>query len=178
MPDRDYYTSDAPAMRQARTAYRDYLIRMLKVAGVAEPDSIADAVSRLETAIAAIQWSASDSRDAARTYNPVAVSSLDTGRSRFRVAPLVRALGYRTARVIVRQPDAVAATLRLIDAAPVATLRAMVRRGALSKSLGVCSMRLLKLRSFTYAGCRIRRAHRAAATAVLPLPRRAGRPRL
>ncbi|WP_084238849.1 M13 family metallopeptidase [Sphingomonas asaccharolytica] len=126
MPDRDYYTSDIPAMRQARAAYRDYLIRMLKVAGVAGPDSTADAVFRLETAIAASQWSAADSRDAARTYNPVAVSSLDAGRSRYRVAALVRALGYRTARIIVRQPDAVARTLRLIDAAPVATMRAML----------------------------------------------------
>jgi putative endopeptidase len=99
---------------------------MLKVAGVAEPDSAADAVFRLETAIAATQWSAADSRDAARTYNPVAVSSLDAGRARYRVAALVRALGYRTTRVIVRQPDAVAATLRLIDTAPVATLRAML----------------------------------------------------
>jgi putative endopeptidase len=126
MPDRDYYTADAPAMRQARAAYRDYLIRMLQVAGVAMPDSNADAVLRLETAIAAAQWSAADSRDAARTYNPVAVSSLDAGRSRYRVATLVPALGYRTTRVIVRQPDAVAKTLRLIDAAPVATLRAML----------------------------------------------------
>jgi len=126
MPDRDYYTSDAPAMRQARAAYRDYLVRMLKVAGVTAPDSAADAVFRLETAIAATQWSAADSRDAARTYNPVAVSSLDAGRSRYRVVSLVRALGYRTPRVIVRQPDAVATTLRLIDTAPVATLRAML----------------------------------------------------
>ena len=126
MPDRDYYTSDTPAMRQARAAYRDYLIRMLTVAGVAAPDSAADAVFRLETAIAATQWSAADSRDAARTYNPVAVASLDAGRSRYRVATLVRALGYRTPRIIVRQPDAIAATLRLIDAAPVATLRAML----------------------------------------------------
>jgi putative endopeptidase len=126
MPDRDYYTADAPAMRQARAAYRDYLIRMLKVAGVAEPDSTADAVLRLETEIAASQWSAADSRDAGRTYNPVAVSSLDAGRARYRVAALVRALGYRTTRMIVRQPDAVAATLRLIDTAPVATLRAML----------------------------------------------------
>jgi putative endopeptidase len=126
MPDRDYYTADAPAMRQARAAYRDYLIRMLKVAGVAEPDTAADAVFRLEAAIAATQWSAADSRDAARTYNPVAVSSLDAGRSRYRVPVLARALGYRTQRIIVRQPDAVAATLRLIDAAPVATLRAML----------------------------------------------------
>jgi putative endopeptidase len=126
MPDRDYYTSDTPAMRQARAAYRDYLIRMLTVAGIAGPDSAADAVFRLETAIAATQWSAADSRDAARTYNPVAVSALDARRSRYRVATLVRALGYRTPRIIVRQPDAIAATLRLIDAAPVATLRAML----------------------------------------------------
>ena len=126
MPDRDYYTADTAAMRQVRTAYRDYLIHMLRVAGLAAPEGAADAVLRLETAIAAIQWSAADSRDAARTYNPVAVSSLDAGRSRYRVAALVRALGYRTTRVIVRQPDAVAGTLRLIDAAPVATLRAML----------------------------------------------------
>jgi putative endopeptidase len=126
MPDRDYYTADAQAMRQARVAYRDYLIQMLRVAGVAGPDSAADAVLRLETAIAAAQWSAADSRDAARTYNPVAISSLDDGRSRYRVAGLVRALGYRTTRIVVRQPDAVAATLRLIDTAPVTTLRAML----------------------------------------------------
>jgi len=126
LPDRDYYTAVAPAMREVRAAYRDYLIRMLKVAGVAGPDSAADAVLRLETAIAAAQWSAADSRDAARTYNPVALSSLDAGRARYRVATLVRALGYRTTRVIVRQPDAVAATLRLIDSAPVATLRALL----------------------------------------------------
>jgi len=126
MPDRDYYSSDSPAMRQARAAYRDYLTRVLRVAGVAAPDSAADAVFRLETAIAATQWSAADSRDAARTYNPVAVSALDAGRSRYRVATLVRALGYRTPRIILRQPDAIAATLRLIDAAPVATLRAML----------------------------------------------------
>jgi putative endopeptidase len=126
MPDRDYYTSDTPAMRQVRAAYRDYLIRVLRIAGVAAPESAADSVSRLETAIAAIQWPAADSRDAARTYNPVAVSSLDAGRTRYRVATLARTLGYRTTRVIVRQPDAVARTLRLIDAAPVATLRAML----------------------------------------------------
>ena len=126
MPDRDYYTSDTAAMRQVRAAYRDYLIRMLRIAGVTMPDSAAESVIRLETAIAAVQWPAADSRDAARTYNPVAVSSLDTGRGRYRVATLVLALGYRTARIIVRQPDAVAATLRLVDAAPVATLRAML----------------------------------------------------
>jgi len=126
MPDRDYYTSDTPAMAQARAAYRDYLIHMLRIAGVTGPESAADSVLRLESAIAAIQWPAADSRDAARTYNPVALSSLAARRGRYRVTTLVRALGYRTSKIIVRQPDAVAGTLRLIDAAPVATLRAML----------------------------------------------------
>ena len=126
MPDRDYYLADAPTMRQARAAYREYLIRTLRIAGIATPQNAADAVIALETAIAAKQWLAADSRDASRTYNAMPVASLDAGRSRYRVAALVRALGYRTTRVIVRQPDAVVATLRLIDAAPVATLRAML----------------------------------------------------
>jgi len=126
MPDRDYYISDTGPMRQARAAYREYLARMLRIAGVGTPDGMADAILRLEVAIAAAQWSAADSRDAARTYNPVAVPSLDAGRGPYRVATLLPALGYRATRVIVRQPDAVAKTLRLIDAAPVATLRAML----------------------------------------------------
>jgi len=126
MPDRDYYLSDTGPMRQARIAYREYLARTLRIAGVATPHPMADAVLALETGIAAAQWSAADSRDVARTYNPVAVQSLDTGQGPYRVATLLPALGYRATRVIVRQPDAVAKTLRLIDAAPVATLRAML----------------------------------------------------
>jgi putative endopeptidase len=126
MPDRDYYLSDAVTMREARTAYRDYLIRTLRIAGVAMPDGAADGIIKLETGIASANWPAADSRDARRSYNPAAIASLDAGRSGYRVAALARGLGYRTTRAIVRQPDAVAATLRLIDAAPVATLRAML----------------------------------------------------
>jgi len=108
MPDRDYYVSDTGPMRQARAAYREYLVTTLRIAGIATPDAMADAVLRLETRIAAAQWSAADSRDAARTYNPVAVPSLDAGRGPYQVATLLPALGYRATRVIVRQPDAVA----------------------------------------------------------------------
>ena len=123
MPDRDYYLSDAAAMRDARSAYRDYLVAMLRIAGEAAPGQAADDIIKLETGIAAANWSAADSRDARRTYNPMAIAALDAGRNGYHVAALARGLGYRTARAIVRQPDAVAATLHLLDAAPVATLR-------------------------------------------------------
>ncbi|MGN6818559.1 MAG: M13 family metallopeptidase [Sphingomonas sp.] len=126
MPDRNYYLSDAVTMRGARAAYRDYLIRTLRFAGVATPEAAADNIVKLETGIASANWPAADSRDARRTYNPTAIAALDAGRTGYSVATLVRGLGYRTTRAIVRQPDAVAATLRLIDAAPVATLRDML----------------------------------------------------
>jgi len=123
LPDRDYYLSDAVTMRAARSAYRDYLVRTLRFAGEAMPDAAADNIIKLETGIASANWPAADSRDAHRTYNPTTIAALDAGRTGYRMTALARGLGYRATRAIVRQPDAVAATLRLIDAAPVTTLR-------------------------------------------------------
>ena len=124
----DYLAAAARAGRQGvdlpiAFAYRDYLVAMLRIAGEAAPGQAADDIIKLETGIAAANWSAADSRDARRTYNPMAIAALDAGRNGYHVAALARGLGYRTARAIVRQPDAVAATLHLLDAAPVATLR-------------------------------------------------------
>jgi putative endopeptidase len=123
MPDRDYYLGDSVSMQQARAAYRSYLFTTLRAAGTPDAPSRADAILQLETRIAAVSWKAAASRDAQRTYNPVEIASLDAGRARYPVASLVRGLGYDTTRAVVRQPDAVAAILRLIEAEPVETLR-------------------------------------------------------
>jgi putative endopeptidase len=126
MPDRDYYLSDAEAMRKARAAYRSYLEAMLRLAGSAEPVAEADALLEFETRIARASWSAADSRDAARTYNPTTLAALDSAGRRVGIGALASGLGYRTSRAIVRQPDAVAAIAALLDDAPVATLRDML----------------------------------------------------
>jgi putative endopeptidase len=121
LPDRDYYLSDTAAMLQVRSAYQAYLTDMLRIAGVDDAAVQAAGILALETKIAAANWTAAASRDATRTYNPVATGALDTG-----IATLVRDLGYRTARAVVRQPDAVAAIGRLIATAPVPVVRNML----------------------------------------------------
>jgi putative endopeptidase len=120
MPDRDYYLSDTAAMREVRAAYRRYLAATLALAGVADADA-ADRLLAFETRIARASWTSAASRDAQRTYNP-----LPLDRAGPRLAALAHALGYETARAIVRQPDAVAAILDFVDTAPVATLRDML----------------------------------------------------
>jgi putative endopeptidase len=120
MPDRDYYLADTAAMRDARAAYRRYLAAMLALAGIAGADA-ADRLLAFETRIAQASWPTDASRDAQRTYNP-----LPLDRAGPRLPALVRALGYDTTRAVVRQPDAVAAILALVDAEQVATLRAML----------------------------------------------------
>jgi putative endopeptidase len=126
MPDRDYYLSPAAPMRAVRTAYLAYLGATLRAAGIADAARAATDILQLETRIAAASWTAAASRDAQRSYNPMTIAALDAGRRRYHVAALAAGLGYRATRAVVRQPDAVARILRLIDGAPVAALRDML----------------------------------------------------
>jgi putative endopeptidase len=126
MPDRDYYLSDSPAMLQARDAYRKYLSATLEWAGIASAATSADRLLAFETRIAKASWPAAASRDAQRTYNPMKLAALGKAGARYQLPSLVGALGYRTERAIVRQPDAVAAILELMEAEPVQTLRELL----------------------------------------------------
>ena len=143
MPDRDYYLSGAPASLRARTAYRGYLAATLSQAGVSAAAAAAERLLAFETRIAAMSWTAAASRDAERTYNPMALDVLDRGGAHYRLSGLVHALGYRTGRVVVRQPDAVAAISTIMAEAPVATLRDMLIVRTLHRYAGVlpCAVR-------------------------------------
>jgi putative endopeptidase len=55
LPDRDYYSSDAPRFAAIRAQYVDYLAAILGQLGRTDPRSDARAVLALETAIAALQ---------------------------------------------------------------------------------------------------------------------------
>lgn len=125
MPDRDYYLSETPMMRAARAAYRRYLAAMLAIAGINDA-AAADRILALETRIAQASWTEAASRDAQRTYNRRPIDAIVPGAAGSHAAALVRGLGYRTDRVVVRQPDAVAAIGGFIEAEPVTTLRDML----------------------------------------------------
>src|SRR5262249_55089584 len=76
MPNRDYYLRDDPALAAARDAYRKYVATMLTLTGAENAGARADAVFTLETDIAKAHWTAVESRDADKTYNPMTGTTL------------------------------------------------------------------------------------------------------
>ena len=66
MPDREYYLSSDPDMAAARTAYRAYIARVLRLAGFDRVATRSEAVFALETKIAAAHMTRAQSYDMAR----------------------------------------------------------------------------------------------------------------
>jgi len=78
LPDRDYYLKDDKALAAIRTAYRQYLSDMMKLAGMTDTDARADRILALETRIAQVEWNRADRRDEDKIYNPMTVAQLKT----------------------------------------------------------------------------------------------------
>jgi putative endopeptidase len=69
MPDREYYLSDADAMKKVRTAYLAHITAILKLAGIADAEAKASRIMVLETKIAQSHASRSDSGDIQKGNN-------------------------------------------------------------------------------------------------------------
>jgi predicted metalloendopeptidase len=76
LPDRDYYLVDNPRFAEIREKYQTYLATVFGLVG--RPDAVADAkaVFDLETALAKIQWTQVESRDAVKTYNKMGTAQI------------------------------------------------------------------------------------------------------
>jgi len=129
MPDRDYYLKDDPALSAARDAYRKHLTAVLTMTGVKDADTRADAVFKLETAIAKAHWAAADRRDAERTYNPMTIAELDAFAPGFPWDAYFAALGISAKgpkgdrTIIVRENTAFPALAQVFAQTPVPVWR-------------------------------------------------------
>ncbi|MBV9991480.1 MAG: M13 family metallopeptidase [Alphaproteobacteria bacterium] len=77
LPDRDYYLRNDKEIVETRAAYRKYLAQMLSFTGAANADARAEAIFKLEEAMAGAHWPADQRRDADKTYNPMKVADLE-----------------------------------------------------------------------------------------------------
>lgn len=129
MPNRDYYLRDDPVLRRTRDAYRKYLTTMLTLAGELNADARAGAVFTLETQIAKDQWTAVESRDADKTYNPMTETKLASYAPGFPWATYLSAKGLSGRGptgdriLIVRQNTAFPELAKLFAATPVPVWR-------------------------------------------------------
>ena len=78
MPNRDYYLLTGDKYDAYRKAYRDYIVETQKLAGISDPETRADRIIALETAIAKIHWTPEQSRDVDKIYNPMTRAQLRT----------------------------------------------------------------------------------------------------
>ena len=76
LPDRDYYLKDDSRSKTIRAAYMTYLQKMFSMTGNADALNAADAVMRIETALAKAQMSRVEMRDPYKTYNKYSLKDL------------------------------------------------------------------------------------------------------
>jgi putative endopeptidase len=133
LPDRSFYLDDDARFVTIRAAYVDYMAGMLERLDVLPENAgddasreAAEAVLKLETALAEAHWTRVESRDRERTYNRYA---LDTPEALGALSPdldLKRYFdiaGLTGKAVIVMQPEAITALGSLLDDADLPTVQ-------------------------------------------------------
>lgn len=123
LPDRDYYLEPAFAPQLAK--YEAYVAQILTLAGWPAPAANAKAIVAMETKIAQVSWSAAQTRDADKTYNPVAVTALAAYAPGFDWTAFLDGAGLSQAnRVVLAENTAIAAIAKIFAETPVDTLKA------------------------------------------------------
>jgi len=83
MPDRDYYLSDIPRLKEIREKFSTHLERIFAMAGYDNATARAQTVYRIEEALARHHWTRVDNRDRDKTYNKVALADFDADSPSF-----------------------------------------------------------------------------------------------
>jgi endothelin-converting enzyme/putative endopeptidase len=125
MPGRDYYLREGEQYDRFRAAYRDYVVQLHRLAGIADPEARADAIIALERRIAEAHWTPERSRDARNLQKVLSREQLAALAPQFDWPTLLahRGLGGQQS-VIVPQDTAVQALGQLLDSVPLETWKA------------------------------------------------------
>ncbi|MGA7439559.1 MAG: M13 family metallopeptidase [Luteibacter sp.] len=123
MPDRSYYLSTDAPMPETRSKYVAWIAQMLALAGQGDAAKRANAVMAFEAAIAKVSWTPLQNRDATHTYNPTTLDALERTSPNLGFGRMLGDATNPSTRVVVMQPDAIAAIDKLVAATPVAVLR-------------------------------------------------------
>jgi predicted metalloendopeptidase len=125
LPDRDYYLLDDPKLAEVRAKYQAYLEKIFTLAGRPDAADAAKSVLAFETALARIQWTRVESRDALKTYNKLALADLSKEMPGFDWMAWMRPQGLdRQVNVVVAQPSFFKSLGAMAAATPLATWKA------------------------------------------------------
>ena len=122
LPTRDYYLLKGDKYDSIRTAYRNYIIQLSKLAGLPDAEGRATRILALETRLAKDQWTPERRRDPVATHNPMTRAQLMRLAPQFEWTPTLSSIGLANARKVdVGEPSAVAAAGKRIADVPLST---------------------------------------------------------
>ena len=117
LPTRDYYLLKGAKYDSIRSAYRQYIIDLGKLAGLPDPEGRADRIIALETRLSKDQWTPERRRDPIATHNVMNRAKLTKLAPQFEWTQMLKGMGLASAKSVdVAEPSAVtAAGKRLAD---------------------------------------------------------------
>jgi putative endopeptidase len=130
LPERDYYLSDEPEMREARQRYEQHIAVMLTLIGESQRSARQSArrILEFETHLATAQLSATDRQDLTQLNHPMDGKALQAAAPGFDWLAYLRLRSPATLeRVNVTEPEFMAEIGRLLRQTPLAHLRAYLR---------------------------------------------------
>ena len=137
LPDRDYYIKDDPRSMTIRKAYLNHLEKMFSLVGenAATASYNADAVLRIETALAKAQMSRVEMRDPYKTYNKFALKDLSAQTAGMNWTDLLAKMGVRsTDSILVTNPGFLKTADLLLSALPLQDWKAYLRWNVLKSA--------------------------------------------
>ena len=107
LPDRDYYVKDDAKMRETRARYQEFATNMFKLAGASEADARkqADAVLRLETALARSSMTRVERRDPYKVYHRLDRKGLEEKAPSFDWSSYFTAIAHDVQPINVAVPE-------------------------------------------------------------------------
>ncbi len=124
MPDREYYLSDSPEMRDIRSKYQTHVATILKLAGFSDTDARAVHVIELEHAIAEKHVRFADEQDISKANNTWKQADFAANAPGLDWAEYFRGAGLsQQASFIVWQPTAFTGESALVASIPLDTWR-------------------------------------------------------
>jgi putative endopeptidase len=130
MPDRDYYLSDDPSLKNVREKYGEYIAELLALAGTPKAEQAAQKILALETKLARAHWTQVENRDAEKTYNRYDLAGLKKLAPAFDWEAFFAGAQVpleKVQAVVVNQPSYLAAFGEQIASVPMEDWRAYFR---------------------------------------------------
>jgi putative endopeptidase len=124
LPDREYYLSDEPKLKEVRAKYLEHIARMLSLAQVSDAPAKAKDILSFETSLAHVQWSIEQRRVVEANYNPRTKTQLIAYAPGFDWQPFFEAseIGDRP-QFVLYQLTAIRDSAKLLGKTPLPVLK-------------------------------------------------------